>query len=291
MRIFVTGKQGQLARCLGESAAAQGAHQLILAGRPGFDLLAPDAAMASVIAAKPDVIINAAAYTAVDKAESEPDVALATNRDGAAAMAKAAARLGVPLIHISTDYVYSGEKHGAYVEEDATGPLNVYGRSKLAGEMAVQQLAPQHVILRTSWVYSAHGQNFLNTMIRLAKERDTISVVADQTGCPTSAHDLAGVILKIADTLPRGSQRNGVYHCAGAGQTSWFEFARAIFSHLQQQGSKVPRVLPISATEYKTAAQRPKNSALDCRKLKDVFGLEMPPWQKSLEAVLTQRSI
>ncbi len=289
MRVFVTGREGQLARCLAEVAAARSGFEIIFAGRPAFDLTQTDAALATVLAAAPDVIVNAAAYTAVDKAEQESEVAFAINRDGAAAMAKAAARLGVPLVHISTDYVFSGERRGAYVEADATGPRTVYGQSKLAGEMAVQELAPQHVILRTSWVYSAYGQNFVSTMMRLAKERTTVSVVADQTGCPTSAHDLAAAVLDIAKALQNRPDVKGVFHAAGLGVTTWFEFAAAIFAEMAKHQLPVPQLTPIAAADYKAAAQRPQNSALDCRKLKGAFGLELPAWETSLATVVAER--
>ena len=288
MRVFVTGRGGQLALCLAERATAKSGMDITFAGRPQFDLAQPEAARATVIAAAPDVIINTAAYTAVDRAEVEPEVAFAVNREGAAAMAQAAAELGIPLIHISTDYVFSGEKIGPYAEDDATGPRNVYGHSKLAGERAVQMLAPQHVILRTSWVYSVYGQNFVRTMMGLARERTKVSVVADQMGCPTSAHDLAAAILQIAEALPQQRRLRDVLHAAGFGVTTWFDFAAAIFAAMAKHGLPVPQLLAIAAAEYKTGAQRPRNSALDCKKLQDLFGVALPSWETSLDAVVAR---
>ena len=282
MRIFVTGSGGQLARCLAEQAISQKQLEIFCAGRPDFDLLHPSTLQSIVIAAKPDIIVNAAAYTAVDKAESEPDLAFAINRDGAAEMARIASQLNIPIIQISTDYVFSGQKIGAYVETDETGPLSAYGKSKLEGEIAVRGTTDRHAILRTSWVYSPFGNNFVKTMLRLAQDRKSLNVVADQIGCPTSAHDLATATIKIARTLLQDETKTGTFHTVGAGIASWSEFASEIFRLLKRNDQEVPTVNPIPTAEYPTPAKRPMNSVLNCKKLKETFGIEMPLWQNSL---------
>jgi dTDP-4-dehydrorhamnose reductase len=288
MLIFVAGAEGQLARSLAERALGRDGVSLIHGARPGFDLLRPDEVEAAVVAAKPDLIVNAAAYTAVDKAEAEVDVAFGINDTGAAALARAAARLQVPVIHISTDYVYSGQKAGAYVETDDTGPLGVYGQSKLAGEQSVAMANPWHVILRTSWVYSPFGANFVRTMLRLGGQRDSLGIVSDQVGSPTSALDLADCIFAVGDRLLQDKHVSGVYHVAGTGYASWFEFAAEIFNIQSSMGYRVPVVRPILTTDYPTPARRPVNSRLDCSKLKNTFGYEMPAWQHSLRDCMQQ---
>jgi dTDP-4-dehydrorhamnose reductase len=282
MRIFVSGSEGQIARCIADLEAKHPALKVVCAGRPAFDLLNPVAATAIAMAAAPDAIVNAAAYTAVDKAETEPDLAFAVNRDGAAAMAKAAARLNVPIIHISTDYVFSGTKDGAYVETDETEPLGVYGHSKLAGEIAVRAASPRHAILRTSWVYSPYGSNFVKTMVKLSKDRETLDVVSDQVGCPTSASDLAAAILNVCVSMVKSPEISGTFHMAGIGETSWADFAEKIFDALARNGHHVPMVRSIPSKDYPTLAKRPKNSCLDCTKLQTVFGLKLPRWQTGL---------
>lgn len=282
MLVFVVGAEGQLARSLAERAFGRHGVSLIHGTRPGFDLLRPDEVEAAVVAAKPDLVVNAAAYTAVDKAEAEADLAFGVNDRGAAALARAATRLGVPIIHISTDYVYSGQKAGAYVETDATGPLGVYGKSKLAGEKSVAAANAWHIILRTSWVYSPFGANFVKTMLRLGGQRDSLGIVSDQVGSPTSALDLADCVLAVGDRLLQDKDVSGVYHVAGTGYASWFDFASEIFNIQSSMGYRVPVVSPIQTTDYPTAAQRPANSRLDCSKLKTAFGYAMPAWQLSL---------
>jgi dTDP-4-dehydrorhamnose reductase len=282
MLVFVAGAEGQLARSLAERALGRYGVSLIHGARPSFDLLRADEVEATVVAAKPDLVVNAAAYTAVDKAESEADVAFGVNDRGAAALSKAAAKLQVPVIHISTDYVYSGQKAGAYVETDGTGPLGVYGQSKLAGEQSVALANPWHVILRTSWVYSPFGSNFVKTMLRLGGQRDSLGIVSDQIGSPTSALDLADCVLAVGERLLRDRDVSGVYHVAGTGYASWFEFASEIFNIQSSMGYRVPVVSPIQTSDYPTLARRPANSRLDCSKLKNTFGYEMPTWQHSL---------
>jgi dTDP-4-dehydrorhamnose reductase len=287
--ILVAGKTGQLARCLAQEARRRGS-ALVALGRPELDLGRPELVARVVMAHAPRAIVNAAAYTAVDRAEAEPALAVAVNRDGASALAAAAARLGVPFIHISTDYVFDGRKDAPYREEDAPCPLGAYGRSKLEGEAAIRAVCPQGVILRTSWVYSPFGQNFLTTMLRLAATREKVTVVDDQHGAPTAAPDLAAAILDLAERLTarRMDDTGGVYHLAGAGETTWHGFAAAIFAGWARRGHRVPVLAPITTAQYPTAARRPANSRLDCSKIARVFGLRLPPWQISLERCLDE---
>ena len=286
MRILVTGREGQLAQSL--AALQEPGIAINCVGRPELDLADAARAEIYVVGLAPDVIINAAAYTAVDKAETEPELAMAINCHGAAAMARAAARLGVPLIHISTDYVFSGDKVGAYVETDSTGPLGVYGQTKLAGEQAVANFAPHHAILRTSWVYSRFGHNFVKTMLRLGSERSELRVVADQFGAPTSAADLATAILKIALHLKNRAAFSGIYHMAGTGFTNWAGFAEEIFAIRAATGHTIPKLTSITTQDYPTPARRPLNSTLDCQKLETAFGVRLPRWQESLRTCLLE---
>ena len=279
IRLLVTGRNGQAATALLESAAAHADIEVTAVGRPELDLEQPDTVAAAILATKPDIVVNAAAYTAVDKAESEPDRAFAANRDGAAAVAKAAHRLNIPLIHLSTDYVYPGDKPRPYVESDPTGPLGVYGQSKLEGEKAVMAAHAQAVILRTSWVYSPFGANFVKTMLRLAKDRDVIRVVDDQHGNPTSALDIAAAILKIAPGLVEAHGEGGIFHCCGAGSTTWCGFARQIFAESARLGGPSPHVEAITTPEFPTPAKRPHNSRLDTSAFAKRFGFSLRPWQ------------
>lgn len=232
-----------------------------------------------------DVVVNAAAYTAVDKAESEPDRAYAVNRDGPAHLAAACARANIPLIHISTDYVFDGTRQGLYVEDDPINPINVYGASKAAGEQAVREHLDRHLILRTSWVYGAHGHNFVKTMLRLAKERDELRVVADQWGCPTAAGDIAEAILSLIER-PIGERQWGTYHYCGEGATTWQGFAEAIIAASLRQGGRHVPVRPITTADYPTPAKRPANSILDCAKLRTTFGLAPRAWKEALQDVI-----
>jgi dTDP-4-dehydrorhamnose reductase len=289
MKILVAGGQGQVARALHACAARTGTHALVAQGRPGFDLLQPEAMARTLAELNPDLIVNAAAYTAVDNAEREAATAYAINRDGAGALAVAAAARGCPIIHLSTDYVFAGAKAGAYGEDDATGPTGVYGRSKLEGEAAVAGANARHIILRTAWVYAAHGSNFVRTMLRLAKERPVLRVVADQRGNPTYAPHLAEAILAIAAVIGSGrSSPWGIYHAAGTGDTSWHEFATAIVNAAGPLGITPVPVSPIATAEFPTAAQRPANSCLDCRKLEHTFGLRLPHWRQGLHACINE---
>jgi dTDP-4-dehydrorhamnose reductase len=283
MRIAVFGAAGQVGRALQRVGARRGA-TILPFDRATADITNGDAVAAALHEVRPAAVINAAAYTAVDKAESEPDRATLVNRDGAANVARAARASGIQLLHLSTDYVFDGTKAGSYVEDDAIAPLGTYGRSKAEGEAAVQVEAPDAVIARTAWVYGLEGANFVKTMLRLGADRDVLRVVNDQRGCPTFADDLAEALLSIAEKCaPRAA---GTYHLAAAGQTTWFDFARKIFAEAARFGRPVPRVESITTNEYPTPARRPANSVLDCTKAKRVFGVELAPWDDGLSRML-----
>ncbi|WP_035200312.1 dTDP-4-dehydrorhamnose reductase [Agrobacterium tumefaciens] len=286
MRLAVTGKNGQVVSAL--QALAGPDLEIVALGRPELDLARPDTVFKALREAKPDVVVSAAAYTAVDKAESEPDIALAVNRDGAKAVARAANDIGVPVIHISTDYVFDGTKTTAYVENDPTGPASVYGRSKLEGEQAVSESTDNYAVLRTAWVYSEYGSNFVKTMLRLSESRDEINVVADQFGCPTSANDIAIAIVLIAKRLATdpSAHLRGVFHMSGTGETNWAGFAKQIFAFSAKNGGKSIVVNDITTAQYPTPARRPTNSRLDCCKLEEVYGIRLPEWQTSTRAVM-----
>ncbi|WP_416357721.1 dTDP-4-dehydrorhamnose reductase [Aureimonas phyllosphaerae] len=287
MRIVVTGRQGQVVSALLERGPAAGV-DIVALGRPDLDLADAASIRAAVSAARPDAIVSAAAYTAVDKAESEPDLAFAVNAEGPAALAAVAAELGVPIVHLSTDYVFSGEKTDPYVESDPTGPVSVYGRSKLEGERRVAQAQPNHAILRTAWVYSPFGANFLKTMLRLGETRDAVNVVADQHGTPTSALDIADAVIAVARRLaadPDPSLR-GTFHLTGSGEATWADFAKAIFTEREARTGKRVTVGRIGTADYPTPARRPANSRLSGEKLGRVYGLVLPDWRVSTKAVL-----
>ncbi|MDR3525230.1 MAG: dTDP-4-dehydrorhamnose reductase [Acetobacteraceae bacterium] len=286
MSVLVLGGSGQVARAL----MAQGDDvPLVLRGRPALDFDAPDQIPALLTDIKPRLILNAAAYTAVDKAENEPEAADRANHLGPRLLAAYAAAHGIPLLHISTDYVFDGSKRGPYVEEDATGPTGVYGASKLAGEHAVLASGAQAIILRTAWVYAAEGKNFVRTMLGAAQRVPKLRVVADQIGNPSCADDLAAAMLAITRRiLAEGFQPEfgGVFHASGTGATSWYHFAVEIFRLAAAHGRPMPEVEPIATADYPTPAKRPANSQLDCGKLERVFGLALPRWQKSLARVV-----
>lgn len=287
MRLAVTGKNGQVVSALQALASAE--LEIVALGRPELDLAQPETVLTALREAKPDVVISAAAYTAVDKAESEPDIAFAVNRDGARAVAHAASDLGIPIIHLSTDYVFDGAKATAYVESDPTGPTSIYGRSKLEGERAVSEATDNYAVLRTAWVYSEYGNNFVKTMLRLSENRDELNVVADQFGCPTSANDIATAIVTIARKLAEDSSARlrGVFHLSGTGETNWANFAKQIFAFSAENGGKSMIVNDITTEQYPTPARRPANSQLDCSKLEEVYGIRLPSWQTSTRAVVT----
>ena len=285
MRLLITGWQGQLAKSLSEAAARRPEITALSIGRPALDLCARPSILRTLTDNSPDLIVNTAAYTAVDKAESEPEAAFALNRDGAGLLAEAAAARGIPIIHVSTDYVFDGRKATPYTEDDATSPLNVYGASKLAGEAAVASANPHHIILRTAWVHSPFGANFVKTMLRLAATRPRLSVVADQLGNPTYAPHLATAIVDIAvqlKGLKAGAAPWGIYHATGSGETSWHGLAAAVFERSRALGGAFAETDPIPASQYPTPSLRPANSRLDGAKLAAVFGLRLPPWQEGV---------
>jgi dTDP-4-dehydrorhamnose reductase len=284
-RILIVGAAGQVGTELRRTLAPLG--RVLGVDRAEIDLADESAIRSLLRAERPGLVVNAAAYTAVDRAESEPALAHAINARAPAVLAQEAAALGAWLIHYSTDYVYAGDKPGPYVETDPTGPLSVYGASKLAGDQAVAAVGGQHLILRTSWVYGAHGGNFVKTMIRLARERETLAVVSDQVGAPTSAHQIAELTAQIARQLPQDDDPalSGVYHLQGGGQASWHEFAVAVVEQLRQADESSVRCREIKAiptSAYPTPARRPANSRLDCAKLRRVFGLSPAGWRAEL---------
>ena len=284
MRLLVIGTQGQVALSLLERGPA---HQVevIAVGRPNIDLARDTDLSAIVAAARPDAIINAAAYTAVDQAESEPDLAMAVNGHGAGLVAEAAAASSVPVVHISTDYVFDGTATRPYREDDPVAPLGVYGASKLAGERAVAAATTNHAILRTSWVYSPFGRNFVRTMLRLAETRDEVAVVADQRGCPNSALDLADGVIAVARNLverPTDADLRGIFNLTADGEASWAEFATEIFAFSSALSGPSARVRPIPTSDYPTPAQRPVYSRLDGTKLERNHGARLPTWRNSL---------
>lgn len=284
MRLLVTGTQGQLARSLVERAASHPQFELVAAGRPELDLEIPGSAAAAVRSIAPDVVINAAAYTAVDQAEDEPDRAMRINGEAAGELAAAARAIGAPIIQISTDYVFDGRSAAPYAEDAPTNPIGAYGRSKLAGEERVRQANPDHLILRTAWVYSPFGHNFVKTMMRLAQTRDGLTVVADQIGNPSSALDLADGILAMLEGWRDGERigLGGTYHLAGTGSASWFDFARAIFDECRARGLPAAEVEPIRTADWPTKAARPANSQLDSSKFSQDFDWQMPDWRQSM---------
>ncbi len=290
MRLLIAGWQGQVARALAEAAPGCADVDACAIGRPALDICEMKTITRALAEVRPDVVINTAAYTAVDKAESDAEAAFALNRDGAQMLSQAAAERGAAIIHLSTDYVFDGTKPEAYVEEDPPQPATIYGRSKLAGELAVQEANPKHIILRTAWVYSPFGQNFVKTMLRLAKTRHEIGVVGDQIGSPTYAPHLAQAILDIARQICGENQNApwGVYHIAGGGTTSWCDFAREIFNQSEAVGGPNATVNQISTSDYPTAAQRPMNSQLNCTKVLNCFGQAQPAWQNGVQDCVTR---
>lgn len=290
LRVAVTGQHGQVARSLIDRANLDTV-EIILLGRPEFDLKRPETIAKAVATAHPDVVVSAAAHTAVDLAESEPDAAFCVNETGAGLVARAAASLDVPVVHLSTDYVFDGSLHRPYRENDLTGPTGVYGRSKLAGEQAVAASNPNHVILRTAWVYSPFGKNFVRTMLALAGSRPLLSVVGDQVGNPTSALDIADGILAVARNLvERRGQGDlcGLFHMTGSGKATWAEFAATIFDVSRKVGGPFAEVKPIPTAEYPTPAMRPANSQLNCDRLADIHGIRLPDWHHSVETCIAR---
>ncbi|NKB43487.1 MAG: dTDP-4-dehydrorhamnose reductase [Alphaproteobacteria bacterium] len=286
--VLITGANGQLGWELQRRATASSRTARAFT-RTDLNITDADSVARTIEAASPKVVVNTAAYTAVDKAETEPAAAFAVNRDGPANLATTCAELNIPLIHISTDYVFDGTKPDAYSEEDAVAPLGVYGESKLAGENAIRASDAEHVILRTAWVYGVHGHNFVKTMLRLGEKQDALRIVGDQHGCPSFAGDLADTILKISDRMRSGdvpANGHGTFHCTGEGSTTWCDFARTIFELAGPTTGRVPTVDGITTAEYPTPARRPANSVLDCGKLTRTYGITLRPWQEALAEML-----
>jgi dTDP-4-dehydrorhamnose reductase len=292
MRILLTGKNGQVGWELQRSLLPLG--EVVALDRGGMDLSSPDSIRTAIRGAKPEIIVNAAAYTMVDKAESEPDLALRINGVAPGIMAEEAKRSGALLIHYSTDYVFDGTKQGPYLEDDAPNPVSSYGRSKLAGEEAIRATRVPHLILRTSWVYAARGNNFLLTMLRLARERSELRIVNDQSGAPTWARFLAEATAQVLGANGGDSStardNSGLYHLASAGAVSWFGFAEAIFAEARRRlpGFKSPTLAPIPTSAYPLPARRPLNSRLGTAKLTATFGVTPPRWEAMLKQCMNE---
>ncbi|MCP4924946.1 MAG: dTDP-4-dehydrorhamnose reductase [Gammaproteobacteria bacterium] len=282
--ILIAGAGGQVGQAL---ASADSPHKLVALPRSQFDISDSAQIIAVIEQHRPDIVINATGYTQVDRAEENRDIAFAINRDGVAKLARACERASIPLLHISTDYVFSGDEIGAYREDGEIAPRSVYGASKAAGEAELCSLLEHHINLRTSWVFSATGANFVKTMLRLGKERDELDIIDDQHGCPTSARGIAGVLLSIADRyLQGGSIEWGTYHFCSQPETTWYRFAREIFR--LAGGYEHLRLKAITTSEYPTPAARPMNSVLNCDKLQKNFGIRQSCWTEDLHLVLEQ---
>lgn len=281
LNILISGQHGQVSLELQQHLRDLGTLHVL--DRNVLDLSHPERIRDCVRTIAPDLIINAAAHTAVDQAESEPQLAFAINALAPGVFAEEASRLNIPLIHYSTDYVFDGSKDSPYTEDDTPNPLSVYGASKLAGEQAISAVNGQHLILRTSWVYSRHGRNFLLTMQRLLQEKPELRIVADQIGAPTWAGTIAQSTRALIERWQAGQAGEwGTYHLTAQGETSWFGFAQAIGEHLKAQGLPCAELLPITSSEYPTPAQRPLNSRLDCSRLQRQWQVSQPHWQQAL---------
>lgn len=290
-RILIVGAAGQLGKELQRSFAGMG--EILCRDRESVDLAVEDQVHALVRDTEPDLILNAAAYTAVDRAESEPDLAMAINAVAPRILAEEAASRKILLVHYSTDYVFDGTKQGAWIETESPNPLNVYGRTKLAGEQAVRAVGGKHLIFRTSWVYGPHGKNFLLTMLRLGREHDRLNIVDDQIGAPTTSIELADATRTIVEGALEGAygqpeEWSGLYHMTCGGSTSWCGFARAIFDRAPWSVQNKPTVHPILSSEYPTPAKRPQNSVLCNQRLEDKFSVKLANWEDALQAVLGQ---
>ena len=279
--ILVFGKTGQVATEL------QRLSDVMALGRDDVDLLDPDGCAVAIHKHAPKAVINAAAYTAVDRAEDEEDLATVINGYAPTAMAEACAALGIPIVHISTDYVFNGTSKMPYLVENVTEPQNAYGRSKLVGEIGIRESGAIHAILRTSWVVSAQGENFVKTMLRLSETRNALNVVSDQIGGPTPARDIAAACLQIAEQLAQEPSKSGTYHFSGTPDVSWAEFATEIFA----QANQLVSITPIPTAEYPTPAKRPLNSRMDCRSAEQVFGIKRPTWQDGLKEILNDLEV
>jgi dTDP-4-dehydrorhamnose reductase len=282
--ILVTGGNGQLALALEKSGVAAGL-KLRRVGRPVFDFDHLSTIDAVIAETRPNLVINAAAYTAVDAAETDAEAAMRANRDGPERLATICQRDGIRFIHVSTDYVFDGNKGAPYGETDQTAPTGVYGATKLAGEEAVLSAMPEALIFRTAWVYAATGKNFVRTMLNAGRKMDRLRVVADQLGCPTTAHDLAVALLKVAEQPTQGG---GIFHAAGSGWTSWHGLAVAVFEEAARYGGPTPIVDAIQTVDWPTPAKRPADSRLDCRRLAATFGVSLPEWRPSLTRTIEE---
>jgi dTDP-4-dehydrorhamnose reductase len=290
-RILLTGRNGQVGYELHRALTPLG--EIIALDRDALDLASPDAIRAKVREIQPQIIVNAAAYTAVDRAEAEPELAMQVNGIAPGVLAEEARRLGALLVHYSTDYVFDGTKDRPYVESDAPGPLSAYGRGKLAGDQAIQTVDPIHYIFRTSWIYAARGHNFLSTMLRLAGERSELRIVNDQIGAPTWARFLAEATVRVLEQVSmdadRAREKRGLYNLTASGQTSWFGFAEAIFAEASGAlGLRAPKLIPIPSSEYPVPARRPANSRLDNSRFIQTFDLNPPSWDALLKACLRE---
>ncbi len=287
MRLLILGCAGQIGHELTRAVLPAGFARTAI-DRGELDLTQREAVFAEFARARPEIVINAAAYTAVDRAESEPDAAWAANAEAPGHLAAACSRTGAALIHLSTDYVFDGTKPGPYREDDPVSPLSSYGRGKAAGERAVRAALAAHVIVRTAWVYSAHGQNFVKTILRLASERPVLRIVADQHGAPTSAADIAAALIAIAERIASGNGRWGLFHYTGAGETTWHGFAQAIVALAAPHTGRPPPIEAIATAEYPTPARRPANSRLDCAKIAAAYGITPRPWRDALAPVIAE---
>lgn len=285
MKVALVGLNGQLAQSL-QNAPCPASIEIEPIGRPDIDLAAPGTIAPALSGQGFDCVVNAAAYTAVDKAESEPDLATAINATAPGVLADRCNEAGVPLVHVSTDYVFDGTKDAPYIEADPVAPLGVYGQSKLAGEQAIAAALPEHVILRTAWLFSPYGDNFVKTMLRLAGDRDSLNVITDQQGCPTYAPHLADGIVRILERIAtaRDDVQWGVYHAAGQGETTWCDLSRAVFEESARHGGPTATVTGIITAEYPTPAKRPANSRLNSSRLGEAFGVTLPHWQEGVRA-------
>ena len=291
MKILLVGEGGQVGFELAGLLSPRG--DLTALDYPALDLASPDSIAAALAAHRPDLVINAAAYTAVDKAEEEADLALAINGTAPGILAEALKKSGGALVHYSTEYVFDGTKDSSYTEEDAPNPLSAYGRTKLAGEEAIRASGVPHLLLRSSWIYGSRGHNFLRTILRLAHEREELRIVDDQVGAPTWCRDLAAATVEALsqcgafDTPAALTDRGGLFHLTASGATSWCGFAGEILARDPEQSTqKVRELIPIPTSEYPTPAQRPLNSRLDCGRMKEAFGIELPPWHESLAEMM-----
>lgn len=286
MRVLITGCNGQVGHCLTERL--ENKREILALDRKELDITDPKAVHKTVSDFKPDYIINAAAHTAVDRAEEEVELSNAINRDGPRYLAEAAQQVNAVILHISTDYVFDGEGENPYLETDLTAPQGVYGKSKLAGELAVAQSSTKHLILRTAWVFGEHGNNFVKTMLRLAQTRDELSIVGDQFGGPTYAGDIADALIAMIEFIEQGQQPKwGTYHFSGLPYASWYDFAAKIFQLAESKGvlNKQPKLTSIPTSAYPTPAKRPANSRLDCRNIENQFGIKPSDWNSALENI------